>query len=96
MIDYLKFEDGETIVCDGYLVPNLMAFRTQGRVELVLDRRFALDVPPNIAEAVIGFVANAMAVGAGYTSFGENCSPANPYKTRMTGVTLDAPEEGSK
>lgn len=37
-------------------------------------------------------LANAMAVAAGYTYFGETSSKKNPFITKMTGITLTASE----
>jgi len=39
-------------------------------VMLLLDDRFMLEVPSNIARDVAGFVANALAIGEGYPWYG--------------------------
>jgi len=53
-------------------VPYLMWTRTDdGRLALTLDNRFGLDLPqmpPEQEEAVVEFIANAIAVGGGYAS----------------------------
>lgn len=92
-VEFLQFTDHEIVVCDGHLVPNLTAHRSKGKVEFVLDNRYGIEIPPNLVEAFVRFVANAMAIGGGYTSFGEHAQPINPYKRRMAGITLNPPDE---
>lgn len=89
MIEYLDFMEGSRIVLNGHEVPRLRAFKKPHVVSLVLDNRFGLDVPPNLAEPVVSFIANALAIGAGYSCFGENSSIANPYKVRMMGIEIN-------
>jgi hypothetical protein len=62
--------DGEH---DGTIpVPYLAWNRSEdGVLSLVLDQRFGLDLPgvtPAVAEAIVEFIANAIAVGGGYAS----------------------------
>ena len=54
-------------------VPFLTGRRLEdGSVSLTLDRRLGLDLPaslePHVQDAIVEFVANAIAVGAGYPS----------------------------
>lgn len=76
------------LTVDGFAVPDIQvntAKNPQGEItsyELVLDRRLSIRVPPSLFENVAWFVANAMAVAAGYSCHGEN-SVANPNKYRV-------------
>jgi hypothetical protein len=90
-VAYLPF-GGDTIVCDGHLVPYIKAHPSKERVSFVLDGRFGIDVPPSLADQFVAFVANAMAVAAGYSCHGENSVPANPFKTKLMGITINSDE----
>lgn len=85
------FQKEYKVTCDGYRVPYLTAQVSKaptGEITnyyLSLDERFGCDVPPAYLNQFVWFLANAMAVAAGYSSHGENCQPINPYKVKMTG-----------
>jgi hypothetical protein len=66
---------------NGYIVPRLTAKKLiGGDLELFLDRRFSIELTQAEAAQVVWFVANAMAVVAGYSSHGEHSQPLNPYR----------------
>lgn len=75
---------------DGYEVPNLTAIvREDGNVMLSLDHRYGMEGTPEECAKWIWFVATAMAIGAGYSSFGENSTKDwNPYKKGLSGITF--------
>lgn len=80
---------------DGYEVPRLRAVRVNGLISMTLDHRFGCDIPDDSnAHSVIWFIANVMAVGAGYSCFGENAQISNPFKCRLTGLNLSQVEDG--
>ena len=71
---------------DGFRVPYLTAYPTnpqQTKWDIVLDERFGLDLDVEQLQDVIPFIANAMAVAAGYSSHGENSQIVNPFHVRM-------------
>ncbi len=82
------------VAVDGYGVPKLEAVETiqetengaVGEVHFTLDNRFGLTVPTHLAHSVAWFIANALAIGAGYSCHGENSQKSNPYKCRMVGL----------
>ena len=77
------------ITVHGYRVPHIMAHLkagTEGRWVLVLDERFMLEVEDDEVRRWMPFLANAMAVAAGYSAHGENSQPVNPYKVGMMRV----------
>lgn len=79
------------IVLDGYRVPRLSGRPTKdGMWSFTLDERFGIDVPEMYAKGVVMMIANAMAIGAGYSCFGENSQEFNPFKTRLFGMDLAA------
>jgi len=56
---------------DGRIIPRLTGFREGDRVWLVLDRRFGLECAnESIAYQTAAFVANALAIGEGYSNYG--------------------------
>lgn len=81
---------------DGYRVPQLTGRLVNGVWHFCLDERFGCEVPEAYGQGVAWMIANALAIGAGYSCFGENSRIANPFKCRMHGITLasdiDLPE----
>lgn len=81
---------------DGFKVPYLTAHPTNPQMtkwDIVLDGRFGLDLDTEQLQDVIPFIANAMAVAAGYSSHGENCQPLNPFHVRMMRLDkIESPE----
>ncbi len=77
------------VVIDGRMIPRLNAFRqTDGRVTLILDGRFLLDLPSDgIARRVADFVANALAIGAGYPWMGAD-GKEMPFAPKVSEVKL--------
>lgn len=76
---------------DGYRVPRLTGRLINGMWHFCLDERFGCEVPEMYGQGVAWMIANAMAVGAGYSCFGENSQPINPFKCRISGINI-APE----
>lgn len=73
---------------DGYEVPNVRIIKRTGAqdgiVTVVLDNRFMIDVPDDQLDPWMWIVANAMAIGGGYSCHGENSvKDPNPYKRRL-------------
>jgi len=76
---------------DGYEIPNLQVIRKtgakDGEVSVILDDRFIIDVPEDQLDPWLWIVANAMAIGAGYSCHGENSvKEANPFKKKLIGL----------
>lgn len=77
------------IKLDGYAVPFLQGREDDnGMFHLKLDERFGIEVPKEYAHQVAWMIANAYAIGAGYSCFGENSQIANPFKVRMSGISI--------
>lgn len=73
------FERYPTMV-NGWTVPYLEAsYRDDGSVTLSLDQRLAIDVPADLAGQVIEFVADAIAIAAGWSCHptASNWTPEN-------------------
>lgn len=74
---------------DGYRVPYIKIVKgtgpTDGKLEVHLDDRFVyIFDDPGETDIMLHLVANAMAVAAGYSCFGENSvKDPNPFKVRM-------------
>ncbi len=58
------------VVVDGRVIPNLTGRQEGDFAELVLDRRFGITVPIELAHGVAWMIANALAIGAGYSHLG--------------------------
>ncbi len=66
---------------NGYLVPYLTADVVNPSViRLFIDERFSMIVGTGGLNDMVWFLANAMAVAAGYTSFGNESKPVNLFQ----------------
>jgi hypothetical protein len=65
------FEENRVVV-EGRMIPGLTAHRqADGRVTLIVDRRFMVDFPSDeVARQAAWLVAQALAIGAGYSHLG--------------------------
>jgi hypothetical protein len=86
------------VVVDGWEVPLLRAEPGQGgRVTLILDRRFGLDLTLEEAERIVPFIADAISVALGFA-----CHPRRdwakprslPQVRPRRSVSLDPTPEG--
>lgn len=93
MLEYLPPRQSHQVIMDGFAVPRIEARETDNGLNchIWLDKRFGMVIPAIYAHEVIWLLANAMAIGAGYSCHGENCTPSNPYKVRV--AEIDAPEQ---
>jgi hypothetical protein len=55
-------------VIEGRRIPRLTACKTDAGINLIVDGRMGIMVPPELAEDVAWLVAQALAVGAGYSN----------------------------
>lgn len=72
---------------EGRIIPGLTG-RKRGEVtELIVDSRFGVDVPNDLAPQVAWLIANAMAVAQGYTHLGAASRDARPFAPIAVGLT---------
>lgn len=96
-VEYIGPFEASRVVVDGYRVPLLEAHEEQGgRMLLTLDSRYGLEIDIQTAERVVPWVANAIAIAAGFSCHGEAGIPLHPYKARrLTGLGLPSTEDMS-
>ena len=81
------------VTLNGFRVPYLVSHPTnpqQTEWMIVLDRRMALDLSEDQLIPVVSFIADCMAVAAGYKSHHHACEHRgdrnNPFGTRLMGL----------
>lgn len=81
-----KMEEGQQVTLDGYLVPDVRVMERPdtGQWNVTLDGRYGI-VAENLEELQrwMWIVANAMALGAGYSCHGENSQMHNPHQVKV-------------
>lgn len=84
------FVEQWAVTLDGYRVPKLSAIVCEsGNIMLSLDNRFLIEATQEEAAKWLWIVANAMAIGAGYSCFGENSvKDPNPFKVGMNKISM--------
>ena len=91
------FENYYEVTVDGYKVPRIKANKVHNgdgdEWDLLLDDRFSIIATGEEIEKWLWIVANAMAIGAGYSCFGENSVKINEYKCAIHGIRLDDLED---
>jgi hypothetical protein len=83
VLEFLPVREERAVTINGYAVPKVEAFERDERTYITLDSRFQAVVPAEDAEGVIWLLANALAIGSGFTCHGENSIPSNPFKTQV-------------
>jgi len=84
------FQEYYKISIDGYVVPKIKAYKSDdGKWSIVLDGRFGISASEEDVDRWMHIVANAMAIGAGYSSFGESSQKMNPYSVKIVGLYND-------
>jgi hypothetical protein len=84
------FSDNFRILVDGYSVPYVEAYQKEADTwTLVLDHRFSVDATGEEVQKWLWWIANAMAIAAGYSCHGENSEPLNRYKCKVMGLSQD-------
>ena len=76
---------GYTAVVEGKEIPQLMVYeRVEKEITILLDRRFAIDVPREISHSVCWMIANALAIGEGYPFLGAKTKD-KPFAREVVG-----------
>lgn len=91
------FAEHYRVVVNGYEVPYLTAYLIPGTEDewnLVADRRFIMQASGDEVRRWLWFLANCMAVAAGWSAHGENSQPVNPYRVQVHEV--DSAERSGK
>lgn len=94
MLEYLPPRSSHQVTIDGYAVPLIEARESSDGLEchVLLDGRFGMVIPADLAQQVIWIMANAIAIGAGYSCHGENSTEVNPHKVRVFEVDSAKPK----
>ena len=77
------------LAIDGYMIPFIKARQNEDKSwTLLLDDRFAVDITDeNELNKWIWWIADAMAISAGWTAFGKDGKRSNPFQTRIFGLS---------
>lgn len=94
-VEYVGPFPQTVVVLDGRQVPFLEASHLGDRVSLSLDHRFGLDLTVAEAEKVVPFLADAIAIGLGYSCHPRTDEEPNPRPVfpRMTELTLSTDQQ---
>ena len=87
------FQEYFMVTIEGYMVPYIKIRKLSDSIELSLDDRFCVTIKNDDADAILWFIANAMAISAGFTSFGEHSKRAEPFRRRLIGLSNDEMKE---
>ncbi len=77
------------VVIEGRRIPRLAGFREGEKTFLVVDGRFSVAFPHDIARDAAWLVANALAVGEGYAWLGAEAKE-RPFAPRCAEITLES------
>lgn len=80
------------VVLEGFQIPKLQANIVGDDVHFMLDHRFGISVPKSRAVDIAWFVANAMAVAAGYAWFGAE-EPVKGFARKTGELVRESPGE---
>ncbi len=86
---------GHSVFWEGRLVPHLHAYDRGDKIEFLLDGRMSWEFPRSEAFNALSFMANAMAVGAGYPCFTAD-KKREGFAPQVFGVALDGGSDVTK
>ena len=75
---------GYTAVVDGHAIEKIRVWERGDNITILLDSRFSIDVPRGLSGAVCWMIANALAIGAGYSHLGAD-RPGYPFAPKVIG-----------
>ena len=82
------FREPYRVTVAKYRVPHLEAYPSgQGGWFIILDERFGIDAGDAEARKWLRFIAQCMAVAAGYSSHGAHSGRDNPYHHRLLSIS---------
>jgi hypothetical protein len=83
---HFPYHEAERVVLEGRQVPHLTALTEGDHVSLILDGRMSISVPADLGQQVAWMVANAIAIGAGYTHLAAEQKDA-PFAPLVVGLS---------
>lgn len=88
MLEFLPKRSAHEITIDGFAVPCIEAKESADGLtcDISLDRRFGATIRAEDAQSILWLLANALAIGAGYSCHGENSVISNPFKVKVMEV----------
>ena len=89
MLEYLPSRTQHEVTIDGYACPQIEARETSDgkHSRITLDGRFGATILASDADQVIWLLANALAIGEGFSCHGENSQPMNRHKTQVSEIS---------
>lgn len=84
---HFAYHEADRIVIEGREIPRLRAMERGDEVTLILDGRLSIDVPKELGRQVAWLVANALAIGEGYSHLGAE-SKSQPFAPRVSEMPL--------
>ena len=93
MLEYLNVRHEHAVTIDGFACPKIEAREIDNGVNasITLDGRFNIIVPAENAHGVIWLIANALAIGEGYSCHGENSQPLNRHRVFVHEIEMSEP-----
>ena len=76
-----------TVVVEGRAIPGLSMNDRGDAIELIVDHRFSVDFPREIAPQAAWLIANAMAVASGYAFLGSP-NKDQPFAPQVARIEL--------
>ena len=80
-------QSGYQVIVEGRAIPKLTMIDDGPVISLILDGRFCVPVPRDLAPQVAWLVANALAIGEGYPFLG-SASKERPFAPEVRGIVL--------
>jgi len=75
---------GYTAIVDGREINKIRVWERGDQITILLDSRFAIDVPRELSGAVCWMIANSLAIGSGYSHVGAT-SMGRPFAPEVIG-----------
>lgn len=82
---HFPYHEADRVVIEGRQIPKLTALDEGDQVAIILDGRLSISVPKALGQQVAWLVANALAIGSGYSHLGAETKDA-PFAPVVVGL----------
>lgn len=82
---HFPYIEADRVIIEGRLIPQLRAMGEGDEVSIILDGRLSISVPKALGRQVAWLVANAIAIGQGYSHLGAE-SKDQPFAPQVMGL----------
>lgn len=83
---------GRDVIVDGRVIPGLSGAKVGDSYHITLDGRFGVELPEHLVHPVLSILANALAIGGGYSHAGAELH-GRPFAPKIMNLSEIGPKQ---